>query len=70
VTGTTIMIEYQPDGYVKMIVLEGEMDVFLNNEPSTFRTIEAGDMIIMKPNATFIPEPVQVDLDRLKRPPS
>lgn len=67
VTGTTIMIEYQPDGYVKMIVLEGEMDVFLNNEPSTFRTIKAGDMIIMKPNATFIPEPVQVDLDRLKK---
>jgi len=67
VTGTTVMIEYQPDGYVKMIVLEGEMDVFLNNEPSTFRTIRAGDMIIMKPNATFIPEPVQVDLDRLKK---
>ena len=67
VTGTTIMIEYQPDGYVKMIVLEGEMDVFLNDQPSTFRTIRAGDMIIMKPNANSIPEPVQVDLERLKK---
>ena len=67
VTGTTIMIEYQPDGYVKMIVLEGEMDVFLNDQPSTFRTIKAGDMIIMKPNANSIPEPVQVDLERLKK---
>lgn len=67
VTGTTIMIEYQPDGYVKMIVLEGEMDVFLNDQPSTFRSIKAGDMIIMKPDATFIPEPVQVDLERLKK---
>lgn len=67
VTGTTVMIEYQPDGYVKMIVLEGEMDVFLNDQPSTFRTLKPGDMVIMKPNATFIPEPVQVDLERLKK---
>jgi hypothetical protein len=67
VTGTTIMIEYQPDGYVKMIVLEGEMDVYLNDQPSTFKTIKAGDMIIMKPNSNYIPEPVQVDLERLKK---
>jgi len=67
VTGTTIMIEYQPDGYVKMIVLEGEMDVFLNDQPSVFRSIKAGDMIIMKPNSNYIPEPVQVDLERLKK---
>ena len=67
VTGTTLMVEYQPDGYVKIIVLEGEVDVFRNDKPDVFRTIHAGDMIIMKPNGQVIPEPVQVDLQRLKK---
>lgn len=67
VTGTTVMIEYQPDGYVKVIVLEGEVDLFQNEDPSVFRTITSGDMIIMKPNAKQIPMPVQVDLQRLKQ---
>lgn len=66
VTGTTVMIEYQPDGYVKVIVLEGEVDIFQNEDPSVFRKITAGDMIIMQPNAKQIPLPVQVDLPRLK----
>lgn len=67
VTGTTIMVEYMPDGYIKMIVLEGEMDVFRNDKPDVFSTIHAGDMIVMKPNAKEIPMPVQVDLQRLKK---
>ncbi len=67
VTGTTLMVEYQPDGYVKIIVLEGEVDVFRNDKPDVFRTIRAGDMIIMKPDGQVIPEPVQVDLQRLKK---
>lgn len=67
VTGTTLMVEYQPDGYVKIIVLEGEVDVFRNDKPDVFRTIHAGDMIIMKPDGQVIPEPVQVDLQRLKK---
>ena len=66
VTGTTVMVEYLPGGFVKVIVLEGEVDVFLTNDPSTFRTIRPGDMIIMQADAADIPEPVQVDLKRLK----
>lgn len=65
VTGTTILVEYQPDGYIKIIVIEGEVDLFLRDKPSTFITIKAGDMIIMKPDARSFPLPVQVDLDRL-----
>jgi len=67
VTGTTVMMEYDPDGFVKIIVLEGEVDVFLNERRSELRTIGPGDMLITKPNATALPQPVQVDLQRLRR---
>jgi hypothetical protein len=67
VTGTTILIEYRPDGFIKVIVLEGQLDLFRNDKPSEFRTITAGDMVIMKPDSSTIPEPVQVDLERLKK---
>ncbi|MDB6139957.1 MAG: FecR family protein [Verrucomicrobiaceae bacterium] len=67
VTGTTIMVEYEPNGYVKVIVLEGSLDLFRNDKPSVFRTIGSGDMVIMKPDGKTIPEPVQVDLQRLKK---
>lgn len=66
ITGTTVMVEYLPGGFVKIIVLEGEVDVFLTEDPGTFRTIRPGDMIIMQTDAPDIPEPVQVDLKRLK----
>ena len=65
VTGTTIMIEYQPDGYIKVIVIEGSLDLYPNNDPSKFRTVTAGQMIIMKPDTKFIPEPVDIDLKLL-----
>lgn len=67
VTGTTVMMEYTPNGFVKIIVLEGDVDVFLNERPSELRTITAGDMLITKPDASALPAPVQVDLQRLRR---
>jgi hypothetical protein len=67
VTGTTVMMEYDPNGHVKIIVLEGEVDVYLNERRSELRTISAGDMLITKPDAKSLPEPVQVDLQRLRR---
>ena len=67
VTGTTLLVEYEPNGYIKIIVLEGSVDIFLKDDHSTFRTINAGDMLIMKPDAKLIPMPVQVDLERLQK---
>lgn len=67
VTGTTVIFEYMPDNYVKAIVIEGSVDIFENAHPSIFRTITAGQMIIMPPNAKTIPNPVDVDLKRLLR---
>jgi hypothetical protein len=68
VTGTTILLEFTPDGYVKIIVIEGEVDVSLNERRSQFRTLNSGDMWISKTNdKSGLPLPVQVDLERLKK---
>jgi hypothetical protein len=66
VTGTSVLFEYTPDGYIKIIVLEGEVDVFFNDRPGVMTTLHPGDLLIMKPDATVFPMPVQVDLEKLK----
>jgi hypothetical protein len=65
VSGTTILVEYMPGGYIKIIVVEGELDLFFNDKPANFITMQQGDMIIMRTDATIFPLPVKVDLKRL-----
>ena len=68
VTGTTVLFESTPDGYIKIIVIEGEVDVFLNERRSVFRTLAAGDLWLTRANDTSgLPLPVKVDLKRLKQ---
>ncbi len=68
VTGTTVLFEYTPDGFIKIIVIEGEVDVSLNKDRSKFRTLKAGDMWITRADdENDLPLPVQVDLARLQR---
>ncbi|MBX7209234.1 MAG: FecR family protein [Verrucomicrobiaceae bacterium] len=67
VTGTTVMFEYEPGGTVKIIVLEGEVDVYLNDDPREVRTLVAGDLLVMKSDAKVIPLPVKVDLALLRK---
>lgn len=68
VTGTTLMLEFTPDGFVKIIVIEGEVDVTLNERRNQFRTLVAGDMWISRADdKRGLPMPVQVDLERLKK---
>lgn len=67
VTGTTILLEFTKDGFVKIIVVEGEVDVSLNERRSEFRTLVAGDMWISRADdKKNLPMPVQVDLKRLQ----
>lgn len=65
VTGTTILIEFQPNGTIKIIVLEGELNIYMNDSPGEFLTLRPGDMIVTTADATSLPTPVQVDLERL-----
>ncbi|WP_075089542.1 FecR domain-containing protein [Verrucomicrobium spinosum] len=65
VTGTTVLFEYLPGGFVKLIVIEGVVDLYFNKEPGKFTHITAGQMIIMKTDSNQLPTPVDVDLSLL-----
>ncbi len=78
IVGTTIMLEYTPDvnpppgsnkkkkkGYVKVIVLEGTLRLYINNRTGESVLLNAGQMIITSPDAVQLPPPVTVDIARL-----
>src|SRR5882762_4832904 len=62
ITGTTIMMEYVPHGYIKVLVLEGSLRLSRNGTPGDSVVLRAGKMVIMQPDAKKIPDPVDVDL--------
>jgi hypothetical protein len=65
VTGTTILLEFVPGQMIKIIVIEGTLDVYFPDNPKKFITLKAGQMLIMHPDAREFPKPVDVDLARL-----
>ncbi len=65
ITGTTIMLEFHPNAYIKFIVLEGTGRIFRNNKIGESVLVKAGQMLIVNPNGKGLPDPVDVDLDRL-----
>ncbi|MDZ4815308.1 MAG: FecR family protein [Verrucomicrobiota bacterium] len=67
ITGTTIMIEYTPGSYTKVIVLEGSLKLSLSNRMGESTIIDAGRMVIMPPNAKTIPLPVDVDIKTITK---
>ena len=67
ITGTTIMLEYHPDAYIKFVVLEGTGRIFRNNRVGESVLLKAGQMLIVNPKGTSLPEPVDVDLGRLMK---
>lgn len=64
ITGTTVMFEYGPGGWIKLITLEGTQKLSINDGSSTVG-VPAGMMIIMHPDAKVIPKPVVVDIGKL-----
>jgi mannose-6-phosphate isomerase-like protein (cupin superfamily) len=65
ITGTTVMLEYHRDAYIKFIVLEGTGRMFLKGHLGQSVLVHAGQMLIVRPDATSLPDPVDIDLDRL-----
>jgi hypothetical protein len=65
ITGTTILLEHTAQRAVKVVVLEGTLRLAINNALGQSTLLTAGKMIIMPPNARQIPEPVDVDLQKL-----
>src|SRR5216110_3430659 len=67
ITGTTIMMEYSPGEYLKVLVLEGRLRLSRNGSFGDSVTLHPGKMVIMRPDAKKIPEPIDVDLAQIVR---
>jgi len=61
ITGTTVMFESHPRNYSKLIVLEGSSEAWLTKHPGKKITVHAGQMLIVKPGAMHLPDPVDID---------
>ncbi len=67
ITGTTIMMEYSPGKYLKVLVLEGSLRLSRNGSFGDSVVLHPGKMVIMRPDAKKIPDPIDVDLAEIVR---
>src|SRR6476469_4296893 len=67
ITGTTIMMEYSPGQYLKVLVLEGSLRLSRNGSFGNSLVLHAGKMVIMRPDAKRIPDPIDIDLAEIVR---
>src|SRR6202047_4073016 len=65
ITGTTIMMEYSPGKYLKVLVLEGSLRLSRNGSFGDSVVLHPGKMVIMRPDAKRIPDPIDVDLAKI-----
>jgi hypothetical protein len=65
ITGTTIMMEYIPKQYIKVLVLEGSLRLSRNGAPGDSVVLRPGKMVIMRPDTKRIPDPVDVNLGHI-----
>src|SRR5437588_3407806 len=65
ITGTTIMMEYNPGQYLKVLVLEGSLRLSRNGSFGNSVVLHPGKMVIMRPDAKKIPDPIDVDLAQI-----
>jgi FecR protein len=66
ITGTTCLIESHRKFYSKLIFLEGSGRAYLTRYPGQSVVLHAGDMLIVKPNATRLPNPQKINLRLLR----
>src|SRR5438046_3131758 len=67
ITGTTIMMEYSPGQYLKVLVLEGSLRLSRNGSFGDSVVLHPGQMVIMRPDAKKISAPIDVDLAQTVR---
>src|SRR5580765_4057186 len=67
ITGTTIMMEYSPGQYLKVLVLEGSLRLSRNGSFGNSLVLHPGKMVIMRPDAKTIPDPIDIDLAEIVR---
>jgi hypothetical protein len=62
ITGTTIMMEYIPRRFIKVLVLEGSLRLSRNGALGGSVILHPGNMVVMQPDAKKIPEPIDVNI--------
>ena len=67
ITGTTVIVEYHPHAYIKFISLEGTARLYLKRRWGESVLVRPGQMLIANPDAKSLPNPVDVDLERLMK---
>jgi hypothetical protein len=65
ITGTTILVEHKPKRDIKVLVLEGHLRLSVNGTFGDSVLLQPGNMVIMRPDARRVPDPVTVDLSRV-----
>jgi hypothetical protein len=67
VRGTTSLLEHYPGAYTKLISLEGTARMFMPGVIGESVLVNAGQLLMFhtKPAATSLPNPVDIDLNRL-----
>lgn len=65
ITGTTILIEHFPRRTIKVAVLEGSLRLTVNGRFGDSVLLTPGKMVVMRPDAKRIPDPVDVNLQKL-----
>jgi quercetin dioxygenase-like cupin family protein len=63
--GTTVIVEYHPHACIKFISLEGTARLYLKRRWGESVLVRPGQLLITNPNAKSLPDPVDVDLERL-----
>ena len=66
-TGTTFIFESTRNGGARLTVLEGSARLTLVKHRDQTRGVTAGQALEVPPGATRIPEPKEIDLDRLMK---
>jgi len=62
ITGTTIMMEYIPRRFIKVLVLEGSLRLSRNGTLGGSVILRPGNMVVMQPDAKKIPDPIDVNI--------
>ncbi len=66
ITGTTGLFERNGTAYFKLLVLEGTARIYLQKLGESV-LVEAGQMLIGRPDAKLLPEPVHFNIEHLYR---
>ncbi|MDQ6764709.1 MAG: FecR family protein [Verrucomicrobiota bacterium] len=67
VAGTTSLIEHNPGKYLKLVVLDGTVRIYLKAHVGESVLVKEGQLLMfhLSPSLTSLPNPVDVDIKRL-----